>query len=328
MRAWGALLAVAGLLLGSWQPAAAAPDVGWVIARLERDQIVRLPGAVTSVDAARLAARDRVVLAPAAGLPDDLTSLWRWARGAGVRLTVVEGWWLAQGNAPVPVEKDALPILLSTGDVTDVVVGAPVPVRKVAPAQLAGVRVSQPRTGVRLVTLPVRPGPLAGYATGLAARYPGDLIVVAHGAWLEFAGPGADRAAYARDATYGQMLAHRETTDLVTAVLDRMVDPRPRPVYAPPKPERTSPLVFAGLGLVVVATGAWLLFRRRRDPALRAARAEAYLRIEELGARLAERDDPVMAERHATARLLFDQARTPKAMIAVRDVAEEGLAIP
>jgi hypothetical protein len=64
---------------------------------------------------------------------------------------------------------------------------------------------------VRLASLPVRPGPFTGNATELADRFPGELIIVACGAWLEFAGPGADWATYARDTantgTHTQVVA-------------------------------------------------------------------------------------------------------------------------
>ncbi len=335
VRVVGAVLAVVCVLLVSGQPVAAQPagGVGWVVSQLEREQVVRLPGAVTSADVARLTPRDRVVLAPARGLPDDLEPLWTWADSKGVRLTIVEGWWIAQQRVSVRPERDALPWVLASGDVTPVVVGTAPPVpRRVAAtaARLDESRVSRPRDGVRLVTLPVRPNPSTGYATELADRFPGELIVVTYGAWLEFAGPGADRAAYARDTTYGPMLLRRgSTTDLVTTVLDRMHEPPPRPVYAPPQWDRIQTFVYFGLALVIAAVGGWLLIRSRRAAAkgpMRMARAEAYLRIVELEARLADVPDPDLAQRHATARTRFDQARTPEEMTSARKIAEEGLA--
>ena len=47
------------------------------------------------------------------------------------------------------------------------------------------------------------------------------------------------------------------------------------------------------------------------------------LSVEERGGRA----DPAMAERHATARLLYDQAHTAAAMVEVRRIADEGLAL-
>ena len=342
VRVLGAVLAAVAALSLSGQAAAAQPavEVDWLISQLARGQVVRLPGAVTSVDVGRLTRQDRVVLAPAAGLPDDLDPLWAWASSNGHRLTVVEGWWIAQWEVTVRLERSALPWVLSTGEVTDVVLGAAVPrpqAAAVATATLDGLRVSRPRDGVRLVSLPVRPGPSAGYAAALADRYPGELVVVGYGAWLEFAGPGADRAAHARDTAYGSVLLHRApadlvVTDLVTTVLDRMADPPPRPVYAFPQPRSIGDVVDVvryWLAPVIAGIGVWLLIRRRRAAAvrpMRMARAEAYARIEELGARLADDPDPVLAERYATARTLFGQARTPADMAAARTTAGTGLA--
>jgi len=314
VRVVGVVLAVFCVLLVSGQPVAAQPgaDVGSVVSRLEREQVVRLPGAVTSVDAGRLAARDRVVLAPAAGLPDDLGPLWAWASGKGVRLTVVEGWWISQQGEAVRVERDALPWVLASGDVTDIIMGAaaPVPQRVTATdALLDGLRVDQFEPGVRLVTLPARPDPVTGYAAALADRFPDEMVVVACGAWLEFAGPGTNRASIARDATYGLMLLRRGSTlgpvatDLVTAVMDREADPVPRPLYAPLKWDKIRDDVYFGLALVIAAVGGWLLIRHRRAAAVgpvRMAWAKAHLRVQQLEVRLAGASGPDMARRHAT----------------------------
>jgi hypothetical protein len=111
----------------------------------------------------------------------------------------------------------------------------------------------------------------------------------------------------------------------------------PRPVFDYPRPEPFDPVetaVYAVLVTLVIMAGGWLLLRylklvlRRLDAqsGWRQVRAETFLRIEELGAALAESADSSAAERYATARTLFDQAHTPEAMAAVREVAEEGLA--
>ncbi|MGB3439279.1 MAG: hypothetical protein WBA97_11065, partial [Actinophytocola sp.] len=69
------------------------------------------------------------------------------------------------------------------------------------------------------------------------------------------------------------------------------------------------------------------------ERALRAESASAMAAIGDLGARVLSAEEagdpaePVVAERHATARLLYDQAYTSVAMVAVRQVAEEGLAL-
>ena len=108
------------------------------------------------------------------------------------------------------------------------------------------------------------------------------------------------------------------------------------PVYSYPPPEPFD-LMAAGWLTAAVAGAvtlvAWLLVHHLRDPArqaaaradLRRSRAETYLRIEELGAMVA--GDAGVAERHATARALFDQATTAAAMAEVRAIAEEGIAL-
>ncbi|GAB1510447.1 hypothetical protein [Actinophytocola sp. KF-1] len=295
------VVAVLCVLLVPGHPAAAQPgaDIGSVLSRVERERVVRLPGAVTSVDAGRLAARDRVLLAPAAGLPDDLGPLWAWADDEGVRLTVVEGWWISRQGEQVRVEREALPWVLASGDVTDVVVGAtaPVPQRVTATAELLdGLRVDRFEPGVRLVTLPARPDPVTGYAAALAERFPGELVVVACGAWLEVAGQGADQAASARDATYGLMLLRRgsplgpDADDLVTAVLERNAGPAPRRLYTPVNWDTIRDTVCFWLALLIVAVGVWLLVRHRRAAAvapMRMAWAKAHLRVQLLEARSA-----------------------------------------
>ncbi|MGB3443484.1 MAG: hypothetical protein WBA97_32510 [Actinophytocola sp.] len=308
------MLAVVCVLLVSGQPVAAQPgaDVGSVVSRLEREQVVRLPGAVTSVDVGRLATWDRVVLAPAAGLPDDLEPLWAWASGQGVRLTVVEGWWIAQQGETVRVERESLPWVLASGDVTDIVLGvaAPIPQRLAAADALAGgLRADHFDIGVRLVTLPARPAPVTGYAAALADQHPDEMVVVASGAWLEFAGPGATRAATARDAIYGLMLLRRgsllgsDAADLVTAVLDREASPPPRPLYAPTEWDKIQDTVYFWLALLIAVVGGWLLIRHRHAAdvgPIRMAWAKAHLRVQLLTVQLAAASGPDMAHQHAT----------------------------
>lgn len=117
-----------------------------------------------------------------------------------------------------------------------------------------------------------------------------------------------------------------------------------RPVFDYPLPDQTT---RTGAAVLVVSVaffatvGAWLLLRylwfalRRFDEAgvMKQMRTQALLQIDALGDRLTELErscqdiDPTMAERHAAARALFDQAHTPEAMVAVREIAEEGLAV-
>ncbi|HEX6359318.1 hypothetical protein [Actinophytocola sp.] len=349
MRTVGAVLAAAVCLLLSGSPATAQPpDPQQLIDQLSQNRVVRLPGAVTTVDVARVPDDERVLLAPQSGLPPGLVALLKWAGDTGVALTVVEGLWIeryegTESERPLATaDERVLRQVLAYGDVTGVVLGeqaspATVPATD---AQLDQLTVSQPRDGVRLARVPM--GPVyVDYAGRLAARFPGELVVVAHGAWLEFAGPGADRAEHARNAAYGPVLLNRgRSTDVVTAVLDRMTEPPARPVYDLPRPEKVD---LAGSAIVVTLVAAaatvvamllvlylrWALRRRETREGLREARARAYLSIEELGTRLAEdqADVPAAAERYATARALFDQALTPEAMAAVREVAEEGLVV-
>ncbi len=76
----------------------------------------------------------------------------------------------------------------------------------------------------------------------------------------------------------------------------------------------------------------WLalgVFSGNRRSALRTAKAEAMARISELGARvLADPSDTALAERLATARLLFDQAATPAAVAEVSALVAETLPEP
>ncbi|MGB3442294.1 MAG: hypothetical protein WBA97_26420 [Actinophytocola sp.] len=347
MHALGAVLAVAGTLLLSGAPSAAAQPPT-VIEQLEQNRIVRLPGAVATLDDARvlagLPANGRVLLAPTSGLPD-LGALRSWAHAAGVGLTVVEGLWIESPLRKLPLataDENTLRRVLTTHDVTDAVLGKQSPAPATVPAtaaQLDQLPVSRPRAGVRVAR---SPEPFVDYASGLAARSPGVLIVVAHGDWLEFAGPGADQAEHARDATYGPALLNRgRPTDVVDTVLARLAEPA-RPIFDLPRPERfefKSVVMYVAAGTAAATIGMWLLFLylrrtlRRLDAgvAMREERAEAYLRLEELGDLLIEVEsngqavDPRIAERLATARTLFDQAHTPEAMAAVREIADEGL---
>jgi hypothetical protein len=117
-----------------------------------------------------------------------------------------------------------------------------------------------------------------------------------------------------------------------------------RPVFDYPLPDQTNQVGTAVLVVSVafIATvGAWLLLRflwfavRRFDEAgvMKQMRTQALLQIDALGDRLMELErngqdiNPRMAERHAAARALFDQAHTPEAMVTVREIAEEGLAV-
>jgi len=357
MRGVGIVLAVVGVLGLAGAPASAQPDDPLppeLTDQLARERIVRLPGATVTVDDGRISAglspQDRVLIAPAGGLdgygPHFETLLLSWALKAGVRLTVVEGLWIARlydGHRKLLDDsgEQARWRLIAYGDATDIVLGTateeppPVPATD---AQLDALAVNEDRPGVRLATAPAGP-PFINYASGLAKRFPDELIAVAHGGWLEFAGPGRERATYLRDVAYAAALTKRGAVDLVDVVLDRVVV-SPRPVFdasEPPLQEgwsvrvnRVVPMAAGGAGVI-----GWLvaMFVRRvrggrsETDGMRLARAEAFARIEELSASLLDTEDPDSraGERYATARTLFDQAQTADAMAEVGRIADEGL---
>lgn len=342
-------------------PATADPepvyDVEQVIHQLERARIVRLPGAVATFDEARVLAAlpqdARLLVAPAIkAAPDE--EVWRdtlfpvlqWADNAGLPLTVVRGLWVERGIPVDPFTTDDEPTLrkwLAYQDVTAAVLRVRTAGPELVPAtaaQLDRLPVTTVRPGVRLARLPVLgPGdPFVDYAPGLADRFPGELVVVAYGRWLEFAGPGAGQAERDRAIVYGESRLDRRTADeQLTAVLDHVPAPVARPRFdmtPEPRPDVQGVSQVVAAVAIVVVVAAWLaglrLRRAARDRAaasrLRLATAAANARIEDLGARLLAAPDPQVAERLATARAMFGQAVTAEAMVAVCDIADEGLA--
>lgn len=206
----------------------------------------------------------------------------------------------------------------------------------------------------------LEPGqPVVDYATPLAEAFPGDVVLVVHGDWLDIVAPDQRKALAARAFAYGdadlslltsgtgvnQLL--RETVERLDLLLTEISWGRPQPPPQPPlvpfDVQRTvaalAPWVL--VGSAVVLGGAGVLRHRTRaaaaaaeeERALRAATASAMAAIGDLGARLLSteegggRADPAAAERHATARTLYDQAHTSAAMAEVRRIAEEGLAL-
>lgn len=117
--------------------------------------------------------------------------------------------------------------------------------------------------------------------------------------------------------------------------------PQPQPKPEPFDVRRTisglTPWVLVGAALVLGLSGLYVWQRGRaaradaERRAMRRERAAAMARIGELGARLlaveerGDRADPAAAERHATARDLYDQALTAEAMREVAIIADEGL---
>jgi hypothetical protein len=213
---------------------------------------------------------------------------------------------------------------------------------------------------VRVAAFPVlEPGaPIVDYAPALRTLFPNDYILVAQGRWLDVTGPD-DKIVSARDYAYGRyeigsFQQGSAMTDRMATVLTRLHDllqhrgfGRPQP---PPQP-RSQPFDVARtvsnvapwvlLGSAMVLGGAGLLGWRRRQAreaerdrrALHAASARAFAKIGDLGAQIlaAEQDrgavDSAVAERHATATTLFDQAHTAEAMAEVERIADEGLAL-
>jgi hypothetical protein len=295
VREWGAVLAAGAALFLPASPAAAEPepefDVDQVIAQLRNEQVVRLPGATATLDVARVQSNERVLVGPPIGAAPD-AELWvdtlhpvrLWAKDSGVQLTIVRGLWVERGlpgESFTTVDEPTLRRWLAYQDVTAAVLRTTFPGPEVVPAttaQLDGLPVTVVRPGVRLVTLPaLAPGdPFVDYASGLARRFPGELVAVAYGHWLEFAGPGADRAEYERDIVYGESFLDRlPVTEQIAGVLDRMdqpSEPVARPVFGSP-PQETDVVgisrVVAAIAIVVVAAG-WLV-------ALLAAGLEARL---------------------------------------------------
>jgi hypothetical protein len=211
--------------------------------------------------------------------------------------------------------------------------------------------------GVRVAAFPhLEPGqPVVDYATPLGTAFPDDVVLVLHGDWLDVVAPDQRKALAARAFAYGDadlgLLSSgtssyfllRDTMKRLDLLLTETAWGYPQP---PPQPrtelfdvQRTvsalAPWVLVGSAVVI--GGAGVLRHRRRAAAaeleLRAETASAMAVIGDLGARVlsaqesGEPADPAAAERHTTARLLYDQAHTSVAMAEVRRVAEEGLAL-
>ena len=214
---------------------------------------------------------------------------------------------------------------------------------------------------VRIAAFPVpdRGEPLVDYAPELLKRFPDDVIMVATGRWLDVAAREQAKAGSARDYAYGrfEIGSFRQGSamqDRVGTVLERLQSllrntaygrplpqpqPRPQPYDVRQTINAFTPWVLLGSALVLGGVGlySWRRTRIDRDDAERRAmrreRARAMAKIGELGAQLlaagerGEAPNPAAAERHATARHLYDEALTAKAMTEVTAIAEEGLAV-
>jgi hypothetical protein len=214
---------------------------------------------------------------------------------------------------------------------------------------------------VRIAAFPVREAgdPIVDYGPELLKRFPGEVILVAQGRWLDVAADEQAKAESARDYAYGRYEYASFTQgspmqDRVGTVLERLHALLKNTAYGRPQPapqpraqvfdvrqsiSDLTPWVLVGAALVLGTAGLYTWRRGQAERAdterraMRRERASAMAKIGELGARLlaveerGEALDPAAAERHATARTLYDQALTAKAMVAVAAVAEEGLEV-
>lgn len=217
---------------------------------------------------------------------------------------------------------------------------------------------------VRIAALPaISPGqPLLDYAPELLKRFPNDVVMVAQGAWLDIAAANQAKAESARNYAYGRFEYGSFRQGIVmgsriSTILERLPfllrdvaygrpQPRPQPPLPQPQPydvRRTisdlTPWVLVGAALILGGAGlhTWRRNRTGRADAerraLRRESARAMARIGELGARLLAAEergqpvDPAAAERHATARALYDQALTAEAMAEVTAIADEGIEV-
>lgn len=214
---------------------------------------------------------------------------------------------------------------------------------------------------VRIAALPALElgEPFVDYAPELRKRFPDDVIMVAQGRWLDVAAAEQAKADSARDYAfgrfeYGSFMQGSLMQDRVGTILERLQSllrdnaygrpqPQPQPKAQPYDVRQTisdlAPWVLLGAALVIGGVGLYTWRRNQLDRAgaeRRAMRRESALamaKIGELGARLlgaeerGEPQNPAAAERHATARHLYDEALTAKAMAEVTAIAEEGLAV-
>ncbi|CAM3151706.1 hypothetical protein SAXI111661_20585 [Saccharomonospora xinjiangensis] len=203
---------------------------------------------------------------------------------------------------------------------------------------------------VRVVAFPpVEPGKvLIDYAPALARHFPDDVVLVAHGDWLEVTGRHETALTSARNYAYGrfQQATFRQgliMNDRIGSVLLRASELVADKAFSRPQPTtlrqliiELAPWMIGGSAMVIggAPLGAWLT-RRLRDRRIERERFEAgkartFAAIAELGELLLRHgDDPApsvvsAAERHSTATTLFERATTEEAMREVLAVAEAG----
>lgn len=222
------------------------------------------------------------------------------------------------------------------------------------PAIPAGELVASQTPGLpyRVALLPALPlgVPFTNLAPAISQAFPGELVIVARGRWVDAAGPGQDEVDSARNYMFGRYAKAYEQwgtppDKLVSAVLDRLAQlrdgaafhrPMVRPVLAAELFHRYALGVFIALAVLLggIPLGWWgYHLRRSRLSAagdLRVERARTYAELATVGAGLVAADATTShasadtellgdaAERHATARTLLVQAETPGAVRAAR----------
>ncbi len=207
-----------------------------------------------------------------------------------------------------------------------------------------------PGLSMRVAFLPLLPRgtPYPDLLPALQTQFPGELVVVARGAWLEAAGPGQTEITSARNyvlGAYRKQLLERAAASpqVVRLFLERLGELRygdafRRPPVAPVTEEqlleRLAPWTALALALLLGGGSVltWLRLRvRRRLAAARAYRhdhADVFARLSRLSADLlrARQGGGLVAgaaERHATALHLFDQAESSREpdVLAAADAA-------
>jgi hypothetical protein len=366
----GGILIFTVLVLLAGAPVVAAQPVD--LSDLVTDQLYRAPGAVATLDEARVRAvlrpEDRVLLAPFDAVDGvDDRRLREWAGEHGVRLLVVEGLAARVVGGPSyrAPDRASLRRLALYADVTpgvldllgrDSRVSVPEPV-KPSREQVAALAARLREADRKVLTLPgPAPGdPHVDYASSLAREFPDELVMVVQGRWFDVAAPDQDAAEQARDYLFGRWYTEifRDGASVDTAAgalaarYDAFRAPARRPFAAPAEPGydlwgdiRPVALwttLIAGVFFCVLYLAALPVRRSaplvHRPGELRLARAETNARISELGRRLLDVEtggkavDPAAAERLVTARRLFDEAHTIPALVEVRKIADEGMAL-
>ncbi|GAB3497914.1 hypothetical protein [Amycolatopsis cihanbeyliensis] len=211
------------------------------------------------------------------------------------------------------------------------------------------------RTGLtlRVAAFPAldRGRPLVDYAHALATEFPRDVVLVAHGRWLDVAvsGPDQGKLVSARDYAFGRFenASFRQgspMSDRIGSVLTRFdrlsterafSRPQPAPFDLRQRVSALAPWVLLGSALLLGVPSLLAWHRRRAEWVraervnLRVASAEAVTEITELSTLVTQaqrggEEAGAAAERHGTAADMFERARTADAMHEVRKIAAEG----